>query len=167
MKSSTPFVALFLAVFAAGCAQAAVPATLSHVGPATGAAPTTSGQGNLIVFSAYETGPTSPTEIDAEARHHSDYQIRRNDGQLVTSVKNRTTAFGDTPAAVNLAPGDYQLLVRSNGSGFIALPLTVTPDHTTTIHLEGTINPPSPVAATGYDAVRLSNGKIVGWSVTQ
>lgn len=166
VKNSSPLLALLLASLATGCAQASVPATLEHVGPASNAAPAAGNSGNLIVYSAYETGAPSPTEIDTEVRHHSDYEIRHVDGQLVTKVKNRAAAFGDSPATVSLPPGNYQLVVRSNGSGLLTLPLTVAAQRVTALHLEGTVTPPASSAPTGYDAIRTTSGKVVGWATT-
>ncbi len=168
MKISATFVAPVLASLLAGCAQTTTPATLTHVKTAPEATSAREAQvkeGALIVFSAYEVGPPSLTEIDADMRYHTDYEVQNSQGQLVAKVKNRASAFGESPATVRLPVGSYQVLARANGSGRVAIPLVVTSGRTTVLHLEEGGKPTGAAAPLEYDEVRIPGGRVVGWGM--
>lgn len=150
----------------AACVQAPSSTTLEHVSPAASALASTANEAaTLVVYSAFEVGPGSPNDLDADHRHHTDYEVRDAAGTTVTRVRNRATTFGEAPANVTLRPGAYQVVARSNGFGYVTVPITLTPARVFVLHLEGEPSPTGTANVGGYDLVRLPGGQVAGWSM--
>ncbi|HEX3728280.1 MAG TPA: hypothetical protein VHV47_00640 [Opitutaceae bacterium] len=145
-----------LAVFAASTALAANPA-LHPVGP--GPAATPAATGSLVVYSAYSPHSSWPSEPSYRQRY-SDYDLQSVDGRALRSVSNDAGLAVATPAVVALAPGSYHVLARANGYGQVTVPVVIVAGRTTQVHLEGG-NAPEP--ADPNRAVRLPDGRVVGW----
>ena len=162
----TPVLSVSLLVgFSSGCATTPRSATLVHVNPGAQAPVAQSGRGTLMVFSAFEVRPPSPTEGDSEVRHYSDYEVKDSAGALVAKVKNRADALGESPATLALAPGQYRVTARANGFGDVEVPVAITAARLTVLHLEAGPKPTGPTTPADYDLVRISGGRVVGWGV--
>jgi hypothetical protein len=99
---------------------------------------------------------------DRYRQEYSDYRIYSADGQLRQRVHNDTgTALG-SPVTVRLPPGQYRVVARANGYGTVTVPVVIATGGTTVIHLEGG-NWPDKAAFNETNAVRLPDGRIVGW----
>lgn len=157
------FAALSAALSLAACTSAPQLATLEHVATPGGSAQATQ-RGALVVYSAYEVGPPSPNDFDSDHRHHTDYEIRDQAGSLVTKVRNRASAFGENPATLPLPVGQYQLTARSNGFGYVVVPVTVVAARATILHLEDGGPPTRAPLPPEYDLVRVASGRVVGWA---
>lgn len=148
----------------AGCATGTQPGTVQRVDSPARVVEAAAERGTLVVYSAFEVGPPSPTEVDGDHRHHTDYEVKDAAGALVARVKNRAGAFGESPVRLPLPTGQYQVVARSNGSGYVTIPVAVAPARVTTLHLEAEVRPTGASAPAEYDLVRIASGRVVGWS---
>jgi hypothetical protein len=149
-----------LAVFLASCASTPHPNNLASVGPAPFAYPRSTPQGELLVYSALNTG--AATDQNATT-HHSDYWIELPDGQRFKYVNNSVSTFSADPQAVALAPGRYNIAARAVNSGMVKVPVTIEAGKTTAVHLDGSKPATSSKEPPESDWVRLPNGLLVGW----
>src|SRR5580700_10073109 len=124
-----------------GCASAKPGLTLAPVGPDPAQSRTVGANGELLVFSAFEAGPQIYHEIPYQ-RSHSDYQLCRNNGQLLQTVRNETRGVFNAPTPVTLPPGTYRIIANANGHGLVTVPVVITAGRTTTVHLDGGIRSP-------------------------
>jgi hypothetical protein len=117
--------------------------------------------GDLVVYSA-----TFPQTLEqSEYPAHTDYTIATPDDKVIEHVTNATGTFNSRPARVSLPPGQYHVRAQYNGGRFITVPVSIEPNETTVIDLDGeTIKQGS--RATAKEVVRLPNGRVVGWSAT-
>lgn len=158
--SSASIVASAVAGFA-GCASTP-PLALAPVGPrqypaeASSAAP----RGTLVVYSAFD--PTSALTDDRS--HHSDYELRSADGQLIQRVRNRANGISEEPAALDLAPGRYEVAAPAVNSRRVVAPVMIEADKTTCLRLDGS-EPVGSKRVAANELVRLPDGTVVGWRV--
>lgn len=146
-----------------GCAGIKGGLTLDTAGPDPGqAAVANSGNGTLVVFSAYKVNADF-NAADPNAREHSDYRILDADGKSVTWVRNATAGVLLEPVPVDLPAGKYSVFARSNGYGTVTIPVIIVAGEKTVLHLDDTANWPGKPGANQNDAVRLPDGDIVGW----
>ena len=162
MKSFFPAVVLSVAAVSCGCTSAPAAVALDPIGPPILSDHPADIHGALLVFSAFATGIRDPFLPD-DINQHSDYEIRTADGTLLEKVHNLSGPFGQDPLRVELPPGRYQLVARSNGSGLVTVPVEIVAQEVTALHLDGmAFNPGQPMASEA-SLVRLPNGQVVGW----
>ena len=166
MKSIGFVAAVVIGGWLGGCIQAPTTAVLERVDVTPAGAAAVVAKGKLIVFSAYETGLPSPAEIDSDLKHFSDYEVRGDGGQLVAKVKNRSGARGEGPATLELPPGAYQLSAEADGYGRITIPVVISGEQATIVHLEGGAALPGQSDFAETYLVRLPGGRTLGWCAT-
>jgi hypothetical protein len=164
MKTYFAVVAIIAGAFLSGCTTDKNEPVLDTVGPSPDqplAANSTSG--TLVVYSAYEVN------ADFAARDHrspiySDYNILAADGKLLKKVHNNSGTILQCPVAVELSPGKYHVVAHANGyAGYLAVPVVIASLQTTILHLEGDGFWPDKAAFNQTNAVRLPDGRIIGW----
>jgi hypothetical protein len=160
VKTLSYFLLPALAVFLTGCASTSQPNNLAPVGPAPFAYPRSTSQGELLVYSALNTGVA--TDQNATT-HHSDYWIELPDGHRFKYVNNSVSTFSADPQAVALAPGRYNVSARAVNSGMVKVPVLIEAGKTTAVHLDGSKPATSSKEPSESDWVRLPNGLLLGW----
>jgi hypothetical protein len=135
---------------------------------------TTTGTGDLIVYSATYT----PTLEQSEYTAHTNYRIATPDDRVVRHVANATGSFASRPARVPLPPGEYHVRAQYEGGRFVTVRIVIEPGKTTVLDLEGeasmqassTKTTPAtdatPTTQAAKEIIRLPNGKPVGWLAT-
>lgn len=149
-----------------GCATDKSNMALDTVGPIpTRAAPADSTSGILVVYSAYKVNADFNME-DPYRPEYSDYKIYNADGKLLRRVHNNSGTILQEPASVNLPAGNYRIIARVNGYGFLTIPVMIETRRTTVLHLEGGNAWPDKSAFNQTNAVQLPDGRIVGWKAS-
>jgi hypothetical protein len=157
-KSGTLIVACALL---AGCAGMRSDFALDTVGPMPNqAAPLGSGPGTLIVYSAGKVNADFNSR-DPNRRECSDYKILDSHKKLVEHVHNVSDNIFQGPVLVDLPPGKYFVVARSNGYGVVTVPVMIETGLQTILHLDG--GWPNEPVFNQNNAVRLPDGEIVGW----
>ncbi len=138
------------------------PVTLAPVGPrplAWKQVVPESGTGRLQVYTE-----TDEYEYDHDVPFfpHRDYQIYRNDGKLLKRVWNAQNHEDETPAIVELPPGDYVVKADAEFVGTVLVPVVIKPHRLTKVILQPGWKPP--VNRADADLVRSPKGYYVGWS---
>lgn len=152
-------------VLLAGCGTGYNELTLDTVGPVPAQALTAAppgGDGTLVVYSAYKRNADFDSR-DPRRQEYSDYRILTADGRPFQSVHNNSGTILEDPVSVTLAPGKYRVIARANGYGYVTVPVIVEARQTTILHLEGGGSWPDTSVFNQTNAVRLPDGKIVGW----
>ena len=146
----------------AGCATHTPLQLPGAVGPESARPVAETTNGKLIVFSAEETGPNSAAFFD-DVVFCADYDLLDRDGHRLQRVKNSVDRFSTAPATVELPPGSYRVVAPANGVGLVSVNVVIAAHQTTVVHLDGqpSFGTPRPVA--DDRAVRLPDGRIVGW----
>lgn len=116
--------------------------------------------GDLVVYS--ETYAATPEQSEYPA--HTNYTIATSDDKVIAHVTNATGTFNSRPARVSLPAGQYHVRAQYNGGRFVTVPVTIEPNKTTVIDLDG--EPISQGRAAAREIVRLPDGHAVGWSAT-
>jgi hypothetical protein len=96
-------------------------------------------------------------------RVHSDYTIFTADSELLRTVHNDNGTSIEGPKEVLLPVGRYQIVARANGYGAVTVPVVISSNQTTTVHLEGGNPWGSNAPSAQMNPVRLPNGEVVGW----
>lgn len=154
-------VALAMSLISAGCAQARPQTVIGIVGPAPELQSSANPEpaGTLMVYSAFETNSLGATPFD-DIRPHTSYELYSGKGELLRRIGNRDSGLGETPTAVKLAPGIYQVVAKSNGHGYVRVSVRIEGHRLTAVHLDSE----GPAIADATKAVRLPSGEVVGWS---
>src|SRR5580700_6949874 len=164
MKRHLTLAAACISLLLAGCATSNHSLVLQGVGPnPTAAANTTSTQGTLLVYSAYEVNADFNTR-DPHRPVYSDYRILTPDGRLQQLVHNNSGTMLQRPLQVDLPAGTYHIVAQANGYGLVTVPVAIAAGQDTIVHLEGGFRWPNKSAFNQSNAVRLPNGEIVGWN---
>jgi hypothetical protein len=163
MKTNYSVLILSAATLLSGCAASQAGLTLNPVGPPPSVSSVvTDDKGTLVVFSAYEV--TAANQGDYEhRRHYSDYKIYSEDGKLLQAVHNDVGTTLKEAAKVKLPAGKYRVVAHANGYGNVTVPVIIEKNQGTTVHLEGGGAGDNEIAGKQADAVRLPDGRIVGW----
>jgi len=145
-----------------GCATNNNELILAPVGPsASQSAPMPSSNGTLVVYSAYKRNADFNSR-DPYRQEYSDYKILTADGQLFRKVHNNSGSISEDALTVELAPGNYRVVARSNGYGYVTVPVVIKAKQNTVLRLDG--SPwPDETASDPANAVRLPDGHIIGW----
>ena len=96
---------------------------------------TKSGEGNLVVLSAWDRFDT----LDADHKKHTAYQILSEHGELLRKVRNRAGAFGSDPVSVSLPVGEYKVKALAANAGEVTLRVIIKENRTTTVALDGSV----------------------------
>jgi hypothetical protein len=145
-----------------GCSSPRTALVLEPVGPApVQTSPQGSGNGVLVVFSAYEAGPNFANR-DPYRPACSDYKVLSATGTLLRVVHNDSGTILQQPATVPLPAGHYQVLARANGYGTVTVPVVIEAQHSTVLHLEGG-SWPRRASLNRTNLVHLPGGQAIGW----
>lgn len=158
------FVLITVGALLAGCASMKNSLVLDTVGPAPAPSPqSNSEQGTLIVYSAYQVnaGFNSP---NPNSPVHSNYKILDGDKKSLKWVHNATGNVLQSVVPVNLPPGKYYVVARSNSYGIVTVPVIIAPGRETVLHLDGRDTSPEGIPINAANAVCLPDGEIVGWN---
>jgi len=145
-----------------GCAGDGHPLVLDPVGPRPLQPVVVNSNGSLVVYSAFDV-LADFNSVDPERRRHTDYRILSEDGRLLQKVNNDTRTILEGPVAVALPAGNYRVVARAQGYKLVTVPVVIAANRVTTVHLEGGDSWPNKAAFNGTNAVRLPDGRIVGW----
>jgi len=118
--------------------------------------------GTLLVYSAYEAGPAFNAR-DPNRPEYSDYKIFTAAGRLLQRVRNNSESIRQDAVPVALPPGKYNVVALANGLGDVTVPVMIAARQSTVLHLEGGGFWPDELASSQTDAVRLPDGRIIGW----
>ncbi len=151
-----------VAALLSSCASSYSGLVLPPVGPSPEPSLASRDLGTLIVYSAYDVHESSPGDYE-HRRHYTDYKLLASDGKLVQKVHNDSNNVVREPAHVKLPPGNYQVVAESNGYGTVRVPVVIVAQRSTRVHLEGQEWGETTPALTAADAVRLPDGRLVGW----
>ena len=153
---------LTAATLSSGCAFGPRDMVLEPVGPSPAPVAENSGEGSLMVYTAYDVH--APDIGDYEHRHHyTDYKILSDDGKLLRTVHNDIGTSVRQTAQVNLPVGEYRVVASANGYGTVTVPVVIGSNRLTVVHLEGGASWPDMTADAQANAVRFPDGEIVGW----
>jgi hypothetical protein len=162
MKSLCVLMVFAMGLLLPGCAWNRSKLVLDSVGPSPGITPVAGSQGDLLVFSAFETS-LRLSDVDPYRKRCTDYKIFSDDGNLVRTVHNDSETMIEGPVLVELPAGSYRVIARANGYGSVTVPVVIVTNRTTTVHLEGGASWPDQNAITHSNPVRLPDGQIIGW----
>jgi hypothetical protein len=163
MRTFLALSAMIAGAFLPGCATGKNGLVLDTVGPTPSeiaGAPSTNG--TLVVYSADEVNADFNSR-DPYRPEYSDYKIYNADGKFLRRVHNDSGTILQGPVSVELPTGKYRIVARANGYGYITVPTVVGANQTTILHLEGGGAWPDTSAFNQTNAVRLPDGRIVGW----
>jgi hypothetical protein len=163
MKTTFMFSMLIaVGAFLAGCSSMRSDLVLDTAGPMPASAPAGSGSGTLVVYSAGKVNADFNTS-DPSRREYSDYKILDADKKLIKRVHNATEDVLEAPVSVELPPGKYCVVARSNSYGMVTVPVIIAPAEQTILHLDGPNAWPDKSLFNQDNAVRLPDGEVVGW----
>jgi hypothetical protein len=164
MKTYFIVIAIMAVVFLSGCVTGKNEPVLDTVGPAPNqplAANSTNG--TLVVYSAYEVNADFAAR-DRRSPIYSNYKIYTTDGRMLQQVHNNSGTILQDPVAVELSPGKYHVVAHANGYvKYLTVPVVIVSRQTTVLHLEGDGFWPDKAAFNQTNAVRLPDGRIIGW----
>lgn len=145
----------------AGCVSPHGNLVLDPVGPPPG--PSEGGaDGSLVVYSLYTPNDTLYNPNPRVTC--TDYKIFSKDGSLLQKVHNDTGSIVGGPASVDLPAGYYQIEAQANGGyGYVKVPVVIKGKQVTVVHLDGGGSWPNRDVMIQAGAVRLPDGRIVGW----
>lgn len=162
MKTFFPLLIAAAGALLSGCATSQHGLTLAPVGPAP-AITGNSSSGNLVVYSAMKRNADF-NRRDLYRPEYSDYKILTASGDLLRNVHNNTDTIFQDVVSVALPPGNYQIVARANGYGYVTVPVIVAAKHDTILHLEGGYAWSDESVFNQTNATRLPDGRVVGWS---
>ena len=133
---------------------------LDPVGPPSATSPLDFvGTGFLKVYSATET-----REVGKFINYypHTPYTIYSTNGQKFRWIENSVAFIDESPALVRLPAGAYTIEAKDDDYGRVVVPIVIKGGDTTIVYLEAR-KLPSGEALSPTNAVRLPNGRLVGW----
>jgi hypothetical protein len=145
----------------AGCASQRTLVLNESVGPKPESRATHPDQGELAVYSAFDT---SMNVEDPRTPRHSDYNLLSTDGKVLQHVSNHTITFSDEPATVALKPGTYRIEARAARRGNVVVTAVIKANRVTAIYLDDSQPRTNDTAQSSF--VFLPSGEIVGWKAT-
>jgi|HubBroStandDraft_1064217.scaffolds.fasta_scaffold445118_1 hypothetical protein len=149
-----------------GCAGMGSGLVLETIGPAPGqSVEASSGPGTLVVYSAYKVNADFNSR-NPNVPEYSDYRILNADGKVLKWIHNVADDYLQGPVSVELPAGKYSIVARSNGYGYVTIPVMIETRQNTILHLDGNDSWSDESAFNQTNAVRLPDGQIVGWKVT-
>jgi hypothetical protein len=140
------------------------PIALAPVGPAAGAATSSSNKGSLEVFSATEKSLPTDSEDHWVCDLPTGYEIYDASGKDYKFVANHLDNMDEWPDTVQLPAGHYTVEARSRYCGVVTVPVTIEKGKTTVVHLDDNWSPPK--GTPQANIVFLPDGSAVGWHST-
>lgn len=113
--------------------------------------------GSLVVYSALEAA----NPISSDYPTHAGYAIYDENGKLVRHVVNRSGPFDQSPEAVSLPPGEYQVKARATNHGLVTVSVIIKENETTVLDLDKSHFPQHKPTGAGQ-WVRLPSGEVIG-----
>ena len=165
MKYICTLMLITAAAFLSGCVTGRNSLVLDTVGPAWSQpveASSTLTNGTLVVYSAFRISADFD-ESDPRSPEYSDYKIFSTDGNLLQKVHNKSGTILQDVVPVELPPGNYNVVARANGYGYVTVPVMIAAQQKTVLHLEGDNSWSEQSVFNQTNAVRLPDGRIVGW----
>jgi len=147
-----------------GCVSFQNGLVLDAVGPAPHGNRISGPNGALKVYSAFD----QHAHFDGSPyrRYHSNYKILSDDGKLLQEIQNDLGGVTQDPKRVELQPGQYRVIARANGYGWVTVPVLIVARNVTIVHLEGGGSWRRDAALVS-NSVRFPDGRIAGWRGTQ
>lgn len=148
----------------AGCAVTSRPFIGEPVGPAFAHSSRLAGMGYLQVYSE------TITHNDGNIFYypHTSYTVHSPEGRQVKAVQNHIGLEDESPTAVPLPRGPYNVIAQSAAFGRVTVPVVIESGALTPVFLERDGMPDRLRKRAGgseTDLVRGPDGKIVGWRV--
>ena len=145
-----------VAFLVTGCSM--TPMVLAPVGPNPAGFQTTTGTGQLEVFSALSerSEGDNPTWYQ-----HSDYYLCDSYGHRLGHVENAPGYYAQSPRLVILPPGKYMVEARAKGMFRVEVPVVIKPGEMTKVHLDGNWRPLAETPK--IEIVKAPSGYPVGW----
>lgn len=163
MKSLSTALTFATGVLLSGCVSGRSGLALDTVGPIpTQTRAANPADGTLLVYSAYDVNADFNSR-DPYRPEYSDYKIYTTFGDLLRRVHNDSGSILQDPASVKLPAGKYQVVARANGYGYVTVPIVIEAQQSTILHLERGGGWPDKSVFNQTNAVRLPDGRIVGW----
>jgi hypothetical protein len=164
MKGFFILMLILTITFLSGCVTGKNGVALDPVGPSPGQlAADDASNGTLVVYSAYDVNADFGGR-DRRSPVYSDYKIFSDDGKVLMKIHNNSGTILQDPVGVELSPGEYHVVAHVNGYvGYVAVPVVIASRKTTILHLEGDGFWPDQAAFNQTNAVRLPDGRIIGW----
>lgn len=163
MKMHSISLAIAAGIFLSGCASGKNGLALDIVGPIpTATAAVNRDSGTLIVYSDYEVNADFNSR-DSYRPEYSDYKIYNAAGNLQERVHNDSGTILQDPTPVKLPVGKYRVVARANGYGYVTIPVLIEAQQSTILHLEGGGGWSDKSKFNQTNAVRLPDGRIIGW----
>ena len=156
MRATVPIILATLSALALG--HASVPLTVAPVGPPAGAGSTTSGPGQLEVFSALKARAAGDDPVWYQ---HSSYDLYDSHGRRLKHVYNVVGYYEQAPRLITLPAGKYVVKAQAKDYLWVEVPVVIQPGETTRIHLDDAWQPPPGTAST--ELVSVPAGYPVGW----
>jgi hypothetical protein len=97
---------------------------------------------------------------------HTDYEIFSEDGKRLRRVHNDSDTMLAGPIRVELPSGTFRVVARANRFGYVTVPVIIRGGKTTVVHLEGGGSWRDRDEMIRVGAVRLPDGRVVGWKAT-
>jgi hypothetical protein len=113
--------------------------------------------GSLVVYSALEA--VNPANSDFPT--HAGYTIYDESGKFLQRVDNRSGAFDQSPVAVSLPPGEYQVKARATNHGIVTVSVVIKENESTILDLDKSHFPQHKPTGAGQ-WVRLPSGEVIG-----
>ncbi len=164
MNLRSTFACSLIAALLPLAASAASPGNVvqTPAGPVTSSAPSDAqSKGSLLVYSAFDAGAPVPGEHGYP--HYSSYTLKSTDGKVLQEIKKNAGASLEEPLMVGLAPGIYRVEALANGFGVVTIPVEIVAGRPTILHLEGGASWPASSQRGKENAIRLPDGRTVGW----
>ena len=157
MKTISMSLSVLVVLVLAGCASQSQVAVNQPVGPSRPHLSRHKGEGALVVYSAPEVTDQAETYFPT----HSSYAIYSLEGSLIKKVDNRTGSFDQSPVAIELPAGEYEVRARARNVGHVQVKVVIEENRTTVVHLDARMRL-DPALKVGNKPVRLPDGQIVG-----
>lgn len=158
-----------VAAFLVGCASAGNKLALGTIGPVPGQnsiANSSATNGTLVVYSGYKVNADFNSR-DPYRPEYSDYKIFAADGKFLQLVHNNSGTMLANVLPVALSAGRYFVVARANSYGIISVPVVIEAGRSTILHLETDSEWPDSSVFNQTNAVRLPDGRVVGWNAAQ
>jgi hypothetical protein len=125
---------VILGLLAGGCAFNRQVVLTDSVGPPPAVEQLPSSNGDLVVFSAFETGDAISSAYEY-VQPHTPYDIYATDGKLFKAVENHVGLDDQSPTLVTIPAGNYDVHAESD-FGPVIVPVLIKPFKTTEVNLE-------------------------------
>lgn len=164
-------------LWVAGCASVSKVVVVEPVGPGPTERSQGTGEGSLVIYSARASADVDLCTQEWRWNNdfgkneflyepaHSDYTIYAKNGEVFKHVRNARNGDDDTPTAVALPAGSYQVEAEAvncdSGRVKVLMTVVIRPGQTTLANLEGGWTPTGQSQET--QVAKLPCGRVIGW----